>query len=156
MQCSCTLWTERSLSPLKATQLALPSSKWRAMLRNRPCSVLLCEDKQEERYACGCSRCYHAHEVPSSSRAVTVLRTTSQGKERLQSDSFLLCLCLLFQLHIIEVGTPPSGNQPFPKKAVDVFFPPEAQNDFPVAMQVHPPVIYSEIQSLSLTCLNFL
>lgn len=41
-----------------------------------------------------------------------------------------------FQLHIIEVGTPPTGNQPFPKKAVDVFFPPEAQNDFPVAMQV--------------------
>lgn len=40
------------------------------------------------------------------------------------------------QLHIIEVGTPPTGNQPFPKKAVDVFFPPEAQNDFPVAMQV--------------------
>jgi len=39
-------------------------------------------------------------------------------------------------LHIIEVGTPPSGNQPFTKKAVDVFFPPEAQNDFPVAMQV--------------------
>jgi clathrin heavy chain len=39
-------------------------------------------------------------------------------------------------LHIIEVGTPPTGNQPFVKKAVDVFFPPEAQNDFPVAMQV--------------------
>jgi clathrin heavy chain len=34
------------------------------------------------------------------------------------------------------VGQPPAGNQPFPKKAVDVFFPPEAQNDFPVAMQV--------------------
>lgn len=44
--------------------------------------------------------------------------------------------CLSTQLHIIEVGTPPTGNQPFPKKAVDVFFPPEAQNDFPVAMQV--------------------
>lgn len=43
---------------------------------------------------------------------------------------------LSMQLHIIEVGTPPTGNQPFPKKAVDVFFPPEAQNDFPVAMQV--------------------
>ena len=43
---------------------------------------------------------------------------------------------LLFQLHIIEVGTPPTGNQPVTKKAVDVFFPPEAQNDFPVAMQV--------------------
>lgn len=40
-------------------------------------------------------------------------------------------------MHIIEVGTPPTGNQPFPKKAVDVFFPPEAQNDFPVAMQVY-------------------
>ena len=40
------------------------------------------------------------------------------------------------KLHIIEVGNPPSGNQPFQKKAVDVFFPPEAQNDFPVAMQV--------------------
>ncbi|XP_005091567.1 clathrin heavy chain 1 isoform X2 [Aplysia californica] len=39
------------------------------------------------------------------------------------------------KLHIIEVGTPPSGNQPFTKKAVDVFFPVEAQNDFPVAMQ---------------------
>ena len=39
-------------------------------------------------------------------------------------------------MHIIEVGNPPSGNQAFQKKAVDVFFPPEAQNDFPVAMQV--------------------
>nr|XP_036232840.1 clathrin heavy chain isoform X1 [Bactrocera oleae]XP_036232841.1 clathrin heavy chain isoform X1 [Bactrocera oleae] len=40
------------------------------------------------------------------------------------------------KLHIIEVGAPPAGNQPFPKKSVDVFFPPEAQSDFPVAMQV--------------------
>lgn len=40
------------------------------------------------------------------------------------------------KLHIIEVGVPPAGNQPFLKKAVDVFFPAEAQNDFPVAMQV--------------------
>jgi len=40
------------------------------------------------------------------------------------------------KLHIIEVGTPPTGNTPFQKKAIDVFFPPEAQNDFPVAMQV--------------------
>lgn len=37
---------------------------------------------------------------------------------------------------MIEVGAIPVGNQAFPKKAVDVFFPPEAQNDFPVAMQV--------------------
>ncbi|KAF6216139.1 hypothetical protein GE061_000478 [Apolygus lucorum] len=40
------------------------------------------------------------------------------------------------KLHIIEVGQPPAGNAPFPKKAVDVFFPTEASNDFPVAMQV--------------------
>ncbi|XP_037935596.1 clathrin heavy chain isoform X2 [Teleopsis dalmanni] len=40
------------------------------------------------------------------------------------------------KLHIIEVGATPAGNQPFPKKSVDVFFPPEAQSDFPVAMQV--------------------
>lgn len=40
------------------------------------------------------------------------------------------------KLHIIEVGQPPAGNHAFPKKAVDVFFPPEAGNDFPVAMQV--------------------
>ncbi|XP_031626187.1 clathrin heavy chain [Contarinia nasturtii] len=40
------------------------------------------------------------------------------------------------KLHVIEVGTPTTGNQPFTKKAVDVFFPPEAQTDFPVAMQV--------------------
>lgn len=44
---------------------------------------------------------------------------------------------LLLQLHIIEVGQPAAGNQPFAKKAVDVFFPPEAQTDFPVAMQVN-------------------
>ncbi|XP_075219017.1 clathrin heavy chain [Lycorma delicatula] len=40
------------------------------------------------------------------------------------------------KLHIIEVGQPPAGNQQFSKKAVDVFFPAEAHNDFPVAMQV--------------------
>uniref|UniRef100_A0A672LG98 Clathrin heavy chain n=1 Tax=Sinocyclocheilus grahami TaxID=75366 RepID=A0A672LG98_SINGR len=55
-------------------------------------------------------------------------------------ESTLFCFAVRGQaggkLHIIEVGTPPSGNQPFPKKAVDVFFPPEAQNDFPVAMQI--------------------
>jgi len=39
------------------------------------------------------------------------------------------------KLHIVEVGGPPQGNQPFPKKGMDVFFPPEAQVDFPVAMQ---------------------
>ncbi|XP_014052792.2 clathrin heavy chain 1 isoform X6 [Salmo salar] len=55
-------------------------------------------------------------------------------------ESTLFCFAVRGQaggkLHIIEVGTPATGNQPFPKKAVDVFFPPEAQNDFPVAMQI--------------------
>ena len=42
------------------------------------------------------------------------------------------------KLHIIEVGNPPTGNKPYPKKHVDVFFLPEAQNDFPVSMQISP------------------
>lgn len=39
------------------------------------------------------------------------------------------------KLHIVEIGHQ-APNPPFHKKAVDVFFPPEATNDFPVAMQV--------------------
>uniref|UniRef100_A0A3Q3GQE4 Clathrin heavy chain n=1 Tax=Labrus bergylta TaxID=56723 RepID=A0A3Q3GQE4_9LABR len=54
--------------------------------------------------------------------------------------STLFCFAVRSQaggkLHIIEVGQPAAGNQPFTKKAVDVFFPPEAQTDFPVAMQI--------------------
>uniref|UniRef100_A0A8C1V2R8 Clathrin heavy chain n=1 Tax=Cyprinus carpio TaxID=7962 RepID=A0A8C1V2R8_CYPCA len=54
--------------------------------------------------------------------------------------STLFCFAVRGQaggkLHIIEVGQPQAGNQPFTKKAVDVFFPPEAQTDFPVAMQI--------------------
>ncbi|KAI5459806.1 hypothetical protein BGZ63DRAFT_425756 [Mariannaea sp. PMI_226] len=39
------------------------------------------------------------------------------------------------KLHIVEVDHPES-NPVFQKKAVDVFFPPEAGSDFPVALQV--------------------
>lgn len=39
------------------------------------------------------------------------------------------------KLHIVEVDHQAS-NPVFPKKAVDVYFPTEAVNDFPVAMQV--------------------
>jgi len=57
-----------------------------------------------------------------------------------KDESTLFCFAVRGQqggkLHIIEVGAPAAGNQPFVKKTVDVFFPPEAQNDFPVAMQV--------------------
>lgn len=42
------------------------------------------------------------------------------------------------QLHVIEVqpGTRPEGVAPFGKKASDIYFPPEAAQDFPVAMQI--------------------
>ncbi|XP_064619200.1 clathrin heavy chain 1 isoform X2 [Lineus longissimus] len=57
-----------------------------------------------------------------------------------QSESTLFCFAVRGaqggKLHIIEVGQPAAGNSPYQKKAVDVFFPPEAQNDFPVAMQM--------------------
>ena len=39
------------------------------------------------------------------------------------------------KLHVVEIDHQP-GNPPFQKKAVDVYFPPEATNDFPVSMQV--------------------
>jgi clathrin heavy chain len=39
------------------------------------------------------------------------------------------------QLHIVEIDHSAAGP-PFAKKAVDIYFPPEATNDFPVAMQV--------------------
>jgi clathrin heavy chain len=38
-------------------------------------------------------------------------------------------------LHIIEVSTPPAGNQPFAKKQVEIQFAQEASADFPIAMQ---------------------
>jgi hypothetical protein len=41
----------------------------------------------------------------------------------------------IFQLHIVEIDHQ-SPDPPFAKKNVDVYFPPEATNDFPVAMQV--------------------
>ena len=39
------------------------------------------------------------------------------------------------KLHVVEID-PNQANQRFPKKAVDVYFPAEATNDFPVAMQI--------------------
>ncbi|UYV79562.1 CLTC [Cordylochernes scorpioides] len=52
--------------------------------------------------------------------------------------SFAVRSSTVAKCHIIEVGQPPAGNQPYHKKAVDVFFPPDAQHDFPVAMQASP------------------
>ena len=41
----------------------------------------------------------------------------------------------IIQLHVVEIDHQ-SPDPPFTKKNVDVYFPPEATNDFPVAMQV--------------------
>ncbi|OAF65976.1 hypothetical protein A3Q56_06297, partial [Intoshia linei] len=38
-------------------------------------------------------------------------------------------------IHFIELGQPAPKNTPFPKRNVELFFPPEASDDFPVAMQ---------------------
>ena len=61
----------------------------------------------------------HLEKAPADTRLFTfAVRTPTGGK-----------------LHIVEIDHQ-QGNPPFPKKAVDVYFPPEAVNDFPVAMQV--------------------
>ena len=76
---------------------------------------------------------------PIEGHAAAFTQIKCEGNPQL---STLFCFAARTQaggkLHIIEVGTPPTGNQPYTKKAVDVFFPPEAQNDFPVAMQMSP------------------
>ncbi|KAJ2909365.1 Clathrin heavy chain, partial [Coemansia aciculifera] len=41
------------------------------------------------------------------------------------------------KLHVVEIDHV-DGNPPFQKRSVDVFFPPEAVNDFPVSMQAGP------------------
>lgn len=51
----------------------------------------------------------------------------SIGHAQLESNST--------QLHVVEIDHQ-APDPPFVKKAVDVYFPPEATNDFPVAMQV--------------------
>jgi len=49
--------------------------------------------------------------------------------------SFAVRTAVGAKLHIVEVDHPET-NPVFPKKAVDIFFPPEASNDFPVALQI--------------------
>ena len=49
--------------------------------------------------------------------------------------TLLILTCFFSQLHIVEIDhTAP--NPPFSKKATEIFFPAEATNDFPVAMQI--------------------
>ncbi|XP_028852967.1 clathrin heavy chain 1 isoform X2 [Denticeps clupeoides] len=76
---------------------------------------------------------------PIEGHAAAFSQFTMEGNTQ---PSTLFCFTVRGQaggkLHIIEVGQPAPGNQPFAKKAVDVFFPPEAQTDFPVAMQIGP------------------
>ncbi|OCF71038.1 clathrin heavy chain [Kwoniella mangroviensis CBS 8886] len=62
-------------------------------------------------------------------------------QEGASQDSKLFCFAVRHangaKLHIVEIGHQ-APNPPFQKKAVDVFFPTEATNDFPVALQVSP------------------
>lgn len=82
-------------------------------------------DKQVSQPIEGHAACFSSLKLPGNQRASTLLalavRSAAGGK-----------------LHIIEVGGPAEGDQPFAKKSVDIFFPPEAQADFPVAMQISP------------------
>ena len=61
----------------------------------------------------------HLEKAPADTRVFTFAVRTATGAK----------------LHIVEIDHQ-QGNPVFPKKAVDVYFPPEATNDFPVAMQV--------------------
>uniref|UniRef100_A0A0K8TT11 Clathrin heavy chain n=1 Tax=Tabanus bromius TaxID=304241 RepID=A0A0K8TT11_TABBR len=109
-----------------------------------------CEPKQQWLLLIGISA--SQHRVTGAMQLYSVERKVSQAIEGHAASFATFKMegnkepCTLFcfavrtlqggKLHIIEVGTPPAGNQPFQKKTVDVFFPPEAQSDFPVAMQV--------------------
>jgi len=77
------------------------------------------------------------HQKPTKLFTFSV-RTANGAKVcLLQLCHFSNChkLRFCFQLHVVEIDhTAP--DPPFVKKAVDVYFPPEATNDFPVAMQV--------------------
>ena len=61
----------------------------------------------------------HLEGAPADTRVFTFAVRTATGAK----------------LHVVEIDHQ-QGNPQFPKKAVDVYFPPEATNDFPVAMQV--------------------
>ena len=63
---------------------------------------------------------------------------TSEEGSSLKGVEVLAPVLACTQLHVIEVqpGTRPEGAAPFGKKNSDIYFPPEAAQDFPVAMQV--------------------
>ena len=68
-------------------------------------------------------------------RTATGAKVTIQTLLRSSSASLTPRDLLPLQLHMVEIDH--QANLPvYTKKAVDVFFPPEATNDFPVAMQV--------------------
>lgn len=76
---------------------------------------------------------------PIEGHAASFAQFKTEGNAELSNlFSFAVRTATGGKLHIIEVGSPATGNQPYAKKQVDVFFPPEAQSDFPVAMQMSP------------------
>lgn len=147
------MWHQRKPSSL--VELTLRCFVFVSVLAAKPCcrgdAAVLCRQESFPTHR-GPRRCLRGVQDGGERQRLhpLLLRRALTGRRKgddLNSDSFtrswspglknyFLCLFSLLQLHIIEVGQPATGNQPFTKKAVDVFFPPEAQTDFPVAMQV--------------------
>ncbi|CAD5215134.1 unnamed protein product [Bursaphelenchus okinawaensis] len=73
---------------------------------------------------------------PIEGHASCFLQFTQEGNPH---PSNLFCFAARTQtnsrLHVIEVSTPPAGNQPFNKKQVEIQFAAESANDFPISMQ---------------------
>ncbi|CAO4370286.1 unnamed protein product [Caenorhabditis nigoni] len=74
---------------------------------------------------------------PIEGHAASFVRFKVDGN---QQPSNLFCFSVKTEtggkLHIIEVGTPATGNSPFQKKNVDVPYTADTAGDFPVSMQV--------------------
>eukprot|EP00735_Rhodelphis_limneticus_P001188 TRINITY_DN1175_c0_g1::TRINITY_DN1175_c0_g1_i1::g.17251::m.17251 TRINITY_DN1175_c0_g1::TRINITY_DN1175_c0_g1_i1::g.17251 ORF type:complete len:1683 (-),score=736.73,sp/P49951/CLH1_BOVIN/59.31/0.0,Clathrin/PF00637.15/1.2e+02,Clathrin/PF00637.15/8.9e-19,Clathrin/PF00637.15/3.4e-18,Clathrin/PF00637.15/2.2e-29,Clathrin/PF00637.15/1.7e-30,Clathrin/PF00637.15/6.4e-29,Clathrin/PF00637.15/3.3e-25,Clathrin/PF00637.15/3.4e-31,Clathrin_propel/PF01394.15/0.011,Clathrin_propel/PF01394.15/2,Clathrin_propel/PF0 len=64
--------------------------------------------------------------------------TTGKADEQCTAFAFCQRTATASKLHILEVGpdTRPATAQPFTKRVVDVYYPPEAAADFPVSLQV--------------------
>ncbi|CCJ29399.1 unnamed protein product [Pneumocystis jirovecii] len=60
---------------------------------------------------------------------------TNEGSYEYKLFVFAVRTGTAAKLHIVEIDHQ-AGNPAFPKKNVDIFFPPEAVNDFPVAIQI--------------------
>ncbi|KIY52907.1 clathrin heavy chain [Fistulina hepatica ATCC 64428] len=73
---------------------------------------------------------------PIEGHAAAFAETKLEGRQHpTKLFTFSVRTAMGAKLHVIEIDHQ-APDPPFTKKAVDVFFPPEATNDFPVAMQI--------------------